>query len=284
MQEKDKPSITETFDYSVAAIKRGDLHVGKRGLIWVIRNDPENVNAWLWLAYVTEDIKLKVACYQHVIQIDQTNETARKALKKYGQQKNMQVGKQDPKATIATRGPVISELEHIKKTETDDDPVKAKLDLSRRELLDLSLNNKLLNYKPLKTKGVVIIDEIPKEIYRILVTDGRLMSFSSVPEEEAEEESMLLEDDSTESLGQPQESVNHERHTDSILQTPYTSSALQKRLLNTYYAARTYIEEQGVNILFIALGMLRWYDSQSSAKKRLKKIYLLGQNYNPILE
>jgi len=275
MQEKDKPSITETFDYSVAAIKRGDLHVGKRGLIWVIRNDPENVNAWLWLAYVTEDIKLKVACYQHVIQIDQTNETARKALKKYGQQKNMQVGKQDPKATIATRGPVISELEHIKKTETDDDPVKAKLDLSRRELLDLSLNNKLLNYKPLKTKGVVIIDEIPKEIYRILVTDGRLMSFSSVPEEEAEEESMLLEDESTESLGQPQESVNHERHTDSILQTPYTSSALQKRLLNTYYAARTYIEEQGVNILFIALGMLRWYDSQSSDLLRKAPIVLI---------
>lgn len=52
-----------------------------------------------------------------------------------------------------------------------------------------------------------------------------------------------------------------ENYADAKLQTNYTKKQLEQRLLNTYYAARTYIEEQGVNILFIAFGMLQWYES-----------------------
>lgn len=48
---------------------------------------------------------------------------------------------------------------------------------------------------------------------------------------------------------------------DDNMQTAHPANDLQKRLLNTYYTARTYLEEQGVNILFLALGMLRWRES-----------------------
>jgi very-short-patch-repair endonuclease len=54
------------------------------------------------------------------------------------------------------------------------------------------------------------------------------------------------------------------RHLDNKLQTPYDSRRLQTRLRNTHSAARTAIEEQGVNILFLALGFLQWYESTSS--------------------
>jgi very-short-patch-repair endonuclease len=59
------------------------------------------------------------------------------------------------------------------------------------------------------------------------------------------------------------------------LQTPYSSSRLQRRLLNTHYTARTAIEEQGVNILFLALGMLHWYEDQSSEILRKAPLVLV---------
>lgn len=44
------------------------------------------------------------------------------------------------------------------------------------------------------------------------------------------------------------------------LPTGIPEKELEKRLLATYYAAKSSIEEQGVNTLFIALGMLMWRD------------------------
>jgi len=172
--------------------------------------------------------------------------------------------------------------QEIPTIEETEDPVKSKLDSARLDLLDLSLRNKLLNYRPLKTKGVEIIDEIPIQIIRILVNEGRSMSFLPIPEEEQEESDQQAlfqeeQDSITEGLGQPEEDENGIalRHTDNKLQTPYISQALQKRLLNTYYASRTYIEEQGVNILFLALGMLHWYESQSSDIVRKAPLILI---------
>ena len=59
------------------------------------------------------------------------------------------------------------------------------------------------------------------------------------------------------------------------LQTGETTTALQKRLLNTYRLANTTIEETGVNTLFLGLGMLRWYESDSSQEERLAPLVLV---------
>jgi hypothetical protein len=52
-----------------------------------------------------------------------------------------------------------------------------RLERARQDLLDLSLRNNLLNYRPLKSKGVEIMDELPSEVFRILVAEGRQMLF-----------------------------------------------------------------------------------------------------------
>ena len=160
-------------------------------------------------------------------------------------------------------------MDSIETLDQTTDPVRLKLDEARRELLDLSLRNKLLNYRPLKTKGADIVDESPAEIMRILVGEGHTMSFLPIPEEEGEDQEPLFLQNGEEPedrLGQPEEAEDEIalRHTDNKLQTPYTSQVLQKRLLNTYYAARTYVEEQGVSTLFLALGMLHWYEAAPS--------------------
>ncbi len=176
----------------------------------------------------------------------------------------------------------LGEMEIVEETE---DPVSLKLEAARRELLDLSLHNKLLNYRPLKTKGVEIIDERPVEIIRILVDEGRSMSFLPIPEEQQDHQERLLQEHRAgidEGLGQPAEDKNEIalRYTDNKLQTPYTSQALQKRLLSTYYGARTYVEEQGVSILFLALGMLQWYESPSSDILRNAPLILIPVELN----
>ncbi len=58
------------------------------------------------------------------------------------------------------------------------------------------------------------------------------------------------------------------RHTDTRLQTRLTSKGLQKRLLKLYFDARTLEEEQGVNVLYLALGTLKWIDPNNVANVR----------------
>ncbi len=159
-----------------------------------------------------------------------------------------------------------------------EEPVLSQLEISRLELLDLGMRNKLLNHRTLKSKGIDVQDERPHELYRILVTEGRRMSFVPIPEEEETAADQL---ELAAALGQPDEEDLSEdealpdRHTDNKLQTSHSSADLQKRLLNTYYEARTYIEEQGVNTLFLALGMLKWYEAPSSDQVRLAPLVLV---------
>lgn len=50
---------------------------------------------------------------------------------------------------------------------------------------------------------------------------------------------------------------------------------MQTRLLATYYAARTFVEEQGANILYLALGLLRWYEADNSDEPRRAPLLLI---------
>lgn len=118
-----------------------------------------------------------------------------------------------------------------------DESIRARLESSRKELLDLGLRNPLLNYKTPKGKGLKIVRESAEAVYDILVRQGKAMTF-------------LAERDDAKNF------------TDTRLQTDEEEEKLQTRLLNTYYFARTSIEEQGVNILYLALGMLRWHDGE----------------------
>lgn len=154
--------------------------------------------------------------------------------------------------------------------------LQTRLDTARKDLLDLSLRNKLLNYLPLKAKGVEIVDELPPEILRILVLEGKPMSFLPRAEEADTAVSTAPAAADADSLGQPIENgALADRHQDTRLQTPHTSAELQKRLLNTFYTARLSVEEQGVNVLYLALGMLRWREAESSSQDRLAPLVLV---------
>jgi very-short-patch-repair endonuclease len=280
VSEKGSPSTTEVLNKSAEAIRRGDVHAGRQGLIWVVQRDPTNIPAWLWLGYITEDRKAKLDCYQRVLHLDPANDTARKAIAKYGGVPTA-LPEGSPMVPPTPRQTPLSELEILEMQPAAPSTINSRLDQSRRDLLDLSLYNRLLNYRPLKSKGLEIIDEKPVEVFRILVQEGRSMSFlraTRATGPSGRQPLLVEEQDSGErSLEQPEDEDESplNRHTDTKLQTPYESEILQTRLLSTYYAARTYVEEQGVNVLFLALGMLHWYEAPSSQEARRAPLILI---------
>ena len=146
--------------------------------------------------------------------------------------------------------------------------IAERLEVARRELLDLGMRNPLLNYRLLRARGLEIVDEIPAQVFRLLVQEARAMAFFPRMDEE--------EDELT---AQPQEitatETPAERHTDRRLQTDVSSDEVQSRLLATYYAANSFVQEQGVNILYLALGMLTWYEADSSKEPRRAPLLLV---------
>ena len=136
----------------------------------------------------------------------------------------------------------------------------------------------LLNFRPSKTRGLTITGELPTEIFRIIARDERLMYFLPTGSS-AEDESLetviprALLSSITEYEDPPAEPAAH--HVDNRLQTPYSATRLEIRLKNTFRAAHTSIEEQGVNILFLALGTLNWYESESSELPRMAPLILV---------
>jgi hypothetical protein len=51
--------------------------------------------------------------------------------------------------------------------------IASQLEIARKQLLDLGLRNPLLNYRLLKARGVEIVNELPTEVFRTLVTQGK---------------------------------------------------------------------------------------------------------------
>jgi very-short-patch-repair endonuclease len=145
----------------------------------------------------------------------------------------------------------------------------SKLEAARRELLDLSLRNPLLNYRPLKSRGVEVIQEVPAEIFRLLVREGKALSFLPGDAKTLGTQPAEAEEDPAEALELAP------AQTDNKLQTRETNARLQARLLDTYHAARLFMEEQGVSILYLSLGTLTWYESESSAEGRQAPLILV---------
>lgn len=160
----------------------------------------------------------------------------------------------------------------------------AELNRARKSLLDLGLRNSLLNHR-LKAKQIRIVDELAAQIFQILVANEKKMYFDPVPDEKIEslaanllEGQSLPEAIAEDLLAQPSESEEGgiaQRHTDNRLQTNLSSKMLQTRLLSIHSTARTMIEEQGVNTLYLAIGFLHWYEADSAQEARRAPLILI---------
>jgi len=173
--------------------------------------------------------------------------------------------------------------------------LQAKLEETRLRLIDQGLRNPLINMRVYQTRGLEIVDERSSDIYQLIVQSSKSMDFLSDPKlDQLENSPLILEEVSlkpqwfnpfyeriwifvffkyryreaneSDYLGQPDidHAQDQKRFTDQHLQTPYSNKELQKRLLQTSDSARVFIEEQGINILYLTLGEMIWYEDDSS--------------------
>ena len=153
--------------------------------------------------------------------------------------------------------------------------VKAALQGVRSKLLDLTRRNRLLNYKE-SAKSIRVVDELPDEVFRILVHEGKEMEFVPLREDKAPALGTLHAIDSVSAqseinlvdrnheLPQPNGTVAR-KHRDTRLQTPFADVVLERRCKKLLQDSRTAIEETGSNLLHLAIGFLEWYESDDSA-------------------
>ena len=159
-----------------------------------------------------------------------------------------------------------------------DSRIAAILEKSRKDLLDLSLRNPLLNYRLLRTRGLRLLSPNAAEIFRYLVFDERSLSFlpAAAEDEAADGANAELEQPASEPYADTaDEQGSSSRRRIIRVRTPHSSEDLQRRLVGTYRLARAAMEEQGVNILFVVLGMLNWYESDSSEESRAAPLVLV---------
>ena len=71
------------------------------------------------------------------------------------------------------------------------------------------------------------------------------------------------------------QSFGEERYTDAQLETRLGPDALQKKLLKIAREAQTAEEESGVNMLYLALGFLTWFEDKSSQMPREAPLILI---------
>jgi len=160
-----------------------------------------------------------------------------------------------------------------------------------------TFRNPLLHYRALRSRGVEVVDADPQAVFQALVHDGKHLPFRAKPDPvaapsptqprlgltvESDEGGLSLAETLADELpAVPAGSLDTDSTAQGrtrariILQTASSPTDLQKRLLNTYYTSKSFIEEQGINTLFLVLGMLTWYEADSSQEARRSPLVLV---------
>ncbi len=130
----------------------------------------------------------------------------------------------------------------------------------RSRLLDLTLRNNLLNYKPSNTRSIQINDELPAAVYHTLVICEKGMKFYPAGKntDAGVDEKNLWK--------YPAFAKPTAKQQDLILKTPYDDISLRQRLYTLSNKSRTVFEEQGYPVLYLALGFVSWSEPEHPDK------------------
>ena len=181
------------------------------------------------------------------------------------------------KPTDLTPGPIVPLNHTLSAPPSFDEEVRAPSDEApetsvgrverwKRKLLDLTLRNKLLNFKP--GKGSVVLECVSPGILEdglAAGTEFRMKPLSDVlsgsDERSADLYARRHHDDGRRSYLEAA-LARKEIYTTS------TEADLDRRLLDLYRLARNGFEEGGANILFLAIGFLSWTRKEGEAAYR----------------
>lgn len=160
------------------------------------------------------------------------------------------------------------------------DRVSELIEAARKKLVDTGTRNRLVHVNRTgRGRFLNIVNERADDVFRILYAERRKMRFhaSEAASDDHEENGDDVHFDEVDLAGFDgvDDEIDESRFTDRLLDTNLGTDALQKRLLQLARDARTAEEEQGINILFLALGFLGWFEDEKSAVPREAPLVLV---------
>ncbi|WP_083676368.1 DUF3320 domain-containing protein [Paenibacillus sp. FSL H8-0548] len=176
--------------------------------------------------------------------------------------------------------PVKSEHEHLapelmdvleKPIEVDTIPISRQKQWERR-LLDLSLRNTLINFKLTKSSIQIMTTQLG-ELEDELAERGEFEMLPRPSDWQDDLRSISL----FQSIrsNHPMEQLLREEFNRKRLRVDLKDNELEKRVVHLYRSARLSLEENGANTLYLALGVLKWYESPASELPRYAPLVLI---------
>ena len=124
-----------------------------------------------------------------------------------------------------------------------------KLETWKNKLLDMGKRNRLLNYRDTRRSNLRIKFPGIYDLWDSFVVNEHALEFPFVDEEQQ----LSFQEENTDTIGGT-----------SSVQTNQSIREQQRTLRNLRSKARTFMEEQGVNVLYLSFGFLRWAESDHS--------------------
>lgn len=144
-----------------------------------------------------------------------------------------------------------------------------------RKLLDLSLRNSLLNFRPASSSVRIMTANLSK--LEDELSGGEEFRLCPAPTDTiltaADGKLFELENDKEHISAIADEELKAHR-----LRTYMTESELQKTMSKLRRQAKLSLEENGANTIYLALGFLEWYETDSSEKPRYAPLVLVPVN------
>lgn len=148
----------------------------------------------------------------------------------------------------------------------------SRLDRWKRKLLDLSLRNRLVNFHETRSTVPLLYPDLPA--LENALAEGQQLELHPRPQDWTRtERDPDLHRRRTGKDGE-RELLSAELRQRRI-RCDLEGAELSKRLTEVYRAARSDLEESGANTLYLALGMLVWYESKQSTEPRRAPILLI---------
>ena len=148
-----------------------------------------------------------------------------------------------------------------------------RLDRWKRKLLDLTLNNRQLNFRESKKNLPILCPDLGS--LEDALADGKAFKIFSRLGDVGEGNSRNADVHRNRTGIESLDEMLREELLARRLHADVTEGEINRRLLEIYREAKLSIEENGANTLYLALGFLSWYETTTSPKRRLAPIILI---------
>ncbi|MDB5937904.1 MAG: hypothetical protein JWP77_268, partial [Polaromonas sp.] len=154
-----------------------------------------------------------------------------------------------------------------------DDTPEGRLSTWKSRLLDLTLRNRLLNFKPSKATLQFVAPDLAR--LEDALADGAEFKIRPLPELMEGADPRMAQVHTQRAGSTPLDDMALEALGNRELLARASKDALDANLLAVFSAARTGLEEGGANTLYLAIGLLRWTEADNSEAVHLAPLLLI---------